>query len=123
MQTERLTTLEQVRAFVEGNESVDFAGAGRRGTYEFIGRTLGRFGDRGLGKRDKGLVRGYMAKVTGLSRAQLTRLVRQYLDTGRIADRRGGPPARAFRRRYTKGDIRLNGGPDVFQCFRFGSPL
>ena len=40
MQTERLATLEQVRAFVEGNEAVDFAGAGRRSTCEFIGRTF-----------------------------------------------------------------------------------
>ena len=74
-----------------GNEAVDFAGAGRRSTYELIARTLGRFGYRTLARSDKGLVRRYLAKVTGRSRAQLTRLVRQYLDTGRIADRRGGP--------------------------------
>ena len=107
LQTERLATLEQVRAFVEGNEAVDFAGAGRRSTYEFIGRTLGRFGYRRLARSDKGLVRRYLAKVTGLSRAQLTRLVRQYLDTGRIADRRGRPPGAPFPRRCTKGDVRL----------------
>ena len=40
MQTERRATLGQVRAFVEGNEAVDFAGAGRRSTCEFIGRTF-----------------------------------------------------------------------------------
>ena len=79
LQTERLATLDQVRALVEGNEAVDFAGAGRRSTYEFIGRTLGRFGYRTLARSDKGLVRRYLAKVTGLSRAQLTRLGRQYL--------------------------------------------
>ena len=107
MQTERVVRLEQVRASVEGNEAVDFVAAGRQSAYEFIGRTLGRFGYRGLGKRDKGLVRCYLAKVTGLSRARLTRLVRQYLDSGRIVDRRGGPPARPFQRRYTKGDVRL----------------
>ena len=92
---------------MEGNEAVDFAGASRRSTYEFIARTLGRFGYRTLARSDKGLVRRYLAKVTGRSRAQWTRLVRQYLDTGCIADRRGGPPACPFPRRYTKGDIRL----------------
>ena len=107
MQTQRLGTLEQVRVFVEGSESVDFSGADRPSAYEFIRRTLASFGYRGLGKRDKGLIRCYLAKVTGLSRAQLTRLVRQYRDTGRIEDRRGDPPARPFECRYTKGDIRL----------------
>ena len=84
MQTERLSTLDQVRAFVEGNEAVDFAGAGRLSTYEFIGRTLGRFGYRRLARSDKGLVRRYLAKVTGLSWTQMTRLVRQYLEVSGI---------------------------------------
>ena len=49
----------------------------------------------------------YLAKVTGLSRAQLTRLIGQHRRTGRIEDRRGGAPARPFERRYTASDIRL----------------
>ena len=53
---------------MEGNEAVDFAGAGRRSTCEFIGRTLGRFGYRRLARSDKALVRRYLAKVTGRSR-------------------------------------------------------
>ena len=49
----------------------------------------------------------YPGKVTGLSRAQLTRLIAQHRKTGRVEDRRGGPPLKPFRRRYTRGDIRL----------------
>ena len=45
--------------------------------------------------------------MTGLSRAQLTRLIRQHRDTGRVEDRRGRPPAKPFERRYTAADIRL----------------
>ena len=44
--------------------------------------------------------------MTGLSRAQLTRLIGQYRATGRIEDRRRGP-ARPFERRYTAADVRL----------------
>ena len=90
LQTERVQTLEQVRAFVEGSEAVDprtrfrghklsrgraFTGAGRESVYEFVRRALVRLGYERLGKWDKGLVRRYLAKVTGLSRAQLTRLI------------------------------------------------
>ena len=73
--------------------------------YEFVRRALVRLGYERLGKSDKGLVRRYLAKVTGLSRAQLTRLIGQHRETGRIEDRRGGAPARPFERRYTRADI------------------
>ena len=74
--------------------------------YEFVRRALVRLGYERLGKSDKGLVRRYLAKVTGLSRAQLTRLIGQHRETGRIEDRRGGAPACPFERRYTRADIR-----------------
>ncbi len=50
-----------------------------------------------------GAVREYLQKVTGLSRAQVTRLLRQYRETGGIRDRRGRP-AKPFPRRYTEED-------------------
>ena len=45
--------------------------------------------------------------MTGLSRAQLTRLMAQHRSTGRIRDRRSAGPSRPFTRRYTAADIRL----------------
>ena len=45
--------------------------------------------------------------MTGLSRAQLTRLMAQHRSTGRIRDSRGGGPSRPFVRRYTAADVRL----------------
>ena len=67
MQTKRLETLEQVRGFVEGNAGVDFELTERKSGCEFIRRTLVRFGYHGLGKADKGTVKAYLGKVTGLS--------------------------------------------------------
>ena len=107
LQTQRVRTLEQVRAFVEGSEAVDFAGGDREGVYTLVRRTLVKLDYHRLGKPDKGLVKRYLGKVTGLSRAQLTRLIGQHRRTGRIEDRRGGAPARPFERRYTPSDIRL----------------
>ena len=69
-------------------------------------RALVRLDYGRLGKSDKGLVRHYLVKVTGLSRAQLTRLTGQHRETGRIEDRRGGAPARPFERRYTRADMK-----------------
>ena len=43
-----------------------------------------------LGKADRGLPRRYLMKATGLSRAQVARLIGQQAATGQIVDRRGG---------------------------------
>ena len=107
LQTQRVQTLEQVRRVAEGTEPVDFAPADRASAYDFIGRTLVQFEYWALDKADKGALKAYLGKMTGLSRAQLTRLMAQHRSTGRIRDRRGGGPSRPFVRRYTAADVRL----------------
>ena len=106
LETERLSTLDEVRMFVAGSAAVDFAGLDRESTYEFTRRTLARFGYGRLGKADKGLLRRYLTKATGLSRAQVARLIAQHAATGRIVDRRGGAPSKPFARVYTAADAR-----------------
>ena len=107
MATERLESLEQVRAFVEGGDGLDFVGTDRPSRNDFVRPVLVKFEYGTLGKVEKGLVKRLLGKATGLSRAQLTRLVRQRIRTGRIEDRRGGAPARPFVRRYTAVDAAL----------------
>ncbi|MCZ0944483.1 MAG: integrase [Gammaproteobacteria bacterium] len=107
LQIERMETLDEVRAFVEGSGPVDFKLADRESAYGFVRRTLVRFRYHVQGKAAKGLLRAFLGKATGLSRAQLARLIRQHRETGEVEDRRRGPPARPFERQYTKADIRL----------------
>ena len=107
LHVERLRTPEQVRAFLDGSEPVDFNPVSRDEAYAFVSRTLTRFDYARLGKPDRGLAKGFLGKATGLSRAQLTRLVRQFAKTGQVVDRRRGAPRRPFERRYTAADIRL----------------
>ena len=100
LQTQRVRTLEQVRVFIEGSEAVDFVGGDREGVYVLVRRSLVQLEyHHRLSKPDKGLVKRYLEKVTGLSRSQLTRLIGQHLRTGKIKDRRGKVPARPFERR------------------------
>ena len=107
LQSERVQTLADVRAVIDGNDRLDYQFTDREAAYEFIRRTLVRFDYPTLSKPDKGVIGRYLAKMTGLSRAQMTRLVGQHRATGRVTDRRGGAPVRPFERRYTGADIRL----------------
>ena len=103
---ERLRTLDEVRDFMAGSSPVDFRFVKRADAYGFVRRFLVRSRYVRLSRPDKGLVRRFLIKVTGFSRAQIARLIFQYRETGRIEDRRRGPK-RPFPRRYTKADTGL----------------
>jgi len=108
LRTERIRTLADVRAFLDGNQTADYAAVDRKSAYAFVERTLARFGyHHKLRKGEKGFVKRFLEKATGLSRAQITRLIAQHRKTGRIRDRRRKPPARPFPRRYTSHDLAL----------------
>ncbi len=96
LSAERIRTLEDVGAFVEGSGGADIiTPLDRESAYAFIERTLVRFRYHvGLHRKGKGLVRKFLAKVTGYSDAQLTRLIAQQRRTGRIRDYRQRPPAK-----------------------------
>ena len=89
------------RAFLNGNGTVDYHPQDWDGACEFVRRTLVRIGHDRLRRPDKGAVRKYLAKTTGLSRAQVTRLIAQYRETGQVADRRQRNSGRPFERVYT----------------------
>ena len=84
MDDSRATSLEQIRALVAANGVVRFAGQRRDEVYGWMERTLVRHEYAGLPRPDKGVVRLYLAQMTGLSRAQVTRLITGYQQTGRV---------------------------------------
>lgn len=100
-----LTALPQVKAFLHGNDPVQFTPVSKATTYEWIAGTLKRFGYRELSKKDKGLVWAYLAKVSGYSRAHLNRLIKQYHQHHWIGQRRR--PRNSFTTHYTRDDILL----------------
>jgi len=91
MNSSKLETIEQVREFLSGTEVMEFSVESTEGCYAFIQATLDKFGYGRLGKADKGLIRRYLRKMTGYSRAQLTRLIADHRKRRRLG-RRPRPP-------------------------------
>jgi len=103
MQNAENLSHEQIREFLRSSRKIEFAGCRRAEIYGWIERTLAaqRYGT--LGKAERGLIRAYAEKVTGVSVSQMTRLIRAYLDTGKV---RETPYQRhRFATRYTESDI------------------
>jgi transposase InsO family protein len=98
-------SLEQMQAFLEGNEEVGFRAANRKELYEWTQATLCTQGYMTLHRSGKGLVKQYISKVMGLSRAQATRLIAQYVASGIVEVRRGR--GKRFTVYYTPADIAL----------------
>ena len=97
--------LKQVKDFVAGCEAINFEPVDTKECYKWIARTLKRFGYFKLSKNDKSSVRAYIKKVSGYSRAQLTRLISQYRDKSWIGTKT--PSRNCFTSKYTREDILL----------------
>lgn len=106
LQTQLIRSIDQVREFVLATESALFSVTDRKEASKWMADTLCHFRYANLSKEHKGLIRLYLAKVTGLSRAQVARCIRQYQEEGTVEDRRK-QSGNLFRVRYTEEDVRL----------------
>jgi len=96
---------EQIREFLKSSEPIEFAGCGRNEKYAWVERVLGAQNYGELSRGERGVVRAYVEKVTGMSAAQTTRLIRAFLDHGVV--RAAAYQRRRFSVRYTPEDIAL----------------
>jgi hypothetical protein len=93
-------SLEAIGRFVEVSEAIRFEGVNGQELYGWLERLLVQHEYALQCKAARGLVRCYIGKLTGVSRAQLTRLIARYTASGRVQ------PAvyyrRSFAQRYTR---------------------
>lgn len=103
-QAEKLS-LEGIRRFVAASEEIRFESADRQQVYAWVEGLLVGQQYAQQAKVARGLLRRYIEKMTGLSRAQVTRLIARYAASGRVeptAYRR-----HRFPQRFTRADIEL----------------
>jgi transposase InsO family protein len=105
MDDTQAANLEQIRAFLTGSGEVRFAGQRREEVYGWVETTLVRLQYASLDKPGKGLVRQYLSRMTGLSRAQVTRLIALQRRTGRV--KAAVYQRTKFATRYTTADVNL----------------
>jgi transposase InsO family protein len=105
MNDAQLHTLDQLRAFLNGTVAVGFSVSANE-RYDFIARIVRRFGYARLRRVDKGVVLRFLGRVSGYSRAQLTRLVERGRKPGPLVKQY--PAQRiGFTRTYTDADVLL----------------
>src|SRR5512137_2472961 len=105
MEESKELSLEQIRAFLEASGEVRFQAQDRAELYGWVNQTLRQQDYSRLSRPAKGVVRCYLAKMTGLSRAQTARLIQTYQRGQEVKLR----PYRRHRfpNRYARADIEL----------------
>ena len=98
-------SLEQIRAFLEASHEVEFEAKGRDEIYGWVTTTLCQQEYWKQKRKGKGLLRNYIGRMTGLSRAQVTRLIGRYVEDGVVKERTYR--RNRFANRYTAEDIEL----------------
>jgi transposase InsO family protein len=93
----------QMEALLASSEGVSFEGQGRSGIYAWVQKVLVQQEYQRQGKKQRGTIRAFVAKMTGLSIPQITRLIRKYRETGEV--KAGGYRRRQFARVYTREDV------------------
>jgi hypothetical protein len=111
MDETQLRTIEQIEQFLDGSAEVAFTAHGCDvERYAHISRVLKRFDYPRCNKRERGVLLRYLQHTSGYSRAQLTRLVKQW-HANRLASipliKRYKAPVAPFTRKYTALDIEL----------------
>jgi hypothetical protein len=103
MQAGEQLSLEQIRAFLEASDEVSFEGRSREEVYGWVNRTLRQQRYGGLPRGGRGVVRRYVEKMTGLSRAQTTHLITMYMQGEEVRPK--AYRRHRFAQRHTREDI------------------
>ncbi len=88
---------------MKASESVGFARESRAEVYRWVEKLLCYHEYWTQKRQAKGLIRAYIERMTGMSRAQCTRLIGQYRKTGQVPIQRS--QRHKFARRYKVEDV------------------
>lgn len=121
MNDDNVVSVAQLRELVKLSNSAVVSRVSSEEAYEWIGRTLGKFGYFRLSKKDKGIVRAYIRQWTKYSDTQLDRLIRRKREVGRVVKRERTQST--FPTIYTPEDIALIAECDNAEGRRTGGAL
>lgn len=121
MDDTQLNTIKEVKEFLSKKDKVQFKYRDKAGAYAWIEGTLVKFEYIKQTKPDKGVLRTYVALMTGYSRAQATRLITQYLNYGCVQIT--GYQRHSFSRKYKDSDLKLLASTDELHEFSNGNMI
>lgn len=84
MNDDHIMSVSQLTELVKFGKCVKFNSSNKKETYEWIGRTLGRFRYFSESKKNKGIVKNYVITMTGYSEGQVDKLIKRKKKFGKV---------------------------------------
>jgi hypothetical protein len=103
-------SVPELGSFLSSSDGWELEGKSQTEIYDWVQKEMVAWEYLRQGKKERGVIRAYMEKMTGLPVPRMTRLIRQYRSSGRIARRVGNRCCFPFK--YTRQDIALLAGVD-----------
>src|SRR3989344_1455126 len=105
MNDDHIVSVAQLAELVQFTKQANFTSNDKKETYEWVGRTLGRFRYHGESKKNKGIVKRYLMAMSGYSEGQIDKLIARKKNYGRVFLKER--TQYTFPRFYTMEDIAL----------------
>lgn len=100
-----ITSISQIQTFLKVDKDIRFKVPNKEDLYKWINNVLTKFRYLKLDKKDKGIIRNYIIKMTDISGSQLTRLIKKKKRTGIVF--LSSTKRHAFPVKYSPIDIAL----------------
>lgn len=84
MEDNHLLSVAQLEELVKFGKCVKFNSSNKKETYEWIGRTLGKFRYFSESKKNRGIIKNYIITMTGYSEGQTDKLIAMKKKFGRV---------------------------------------
>lgn len=107
MNDSHLVSITQLREFLKVSKDIQFNPSNRKEKYTWINEVLNRFGYFKLKKKDKGVLKEYLIKMTGYSEMQMKRLLAKKRAVGTIATANNYGRKNLFKTIYSPADVAL----------------
>ena len=105
MNDSKLNNINDIKRFLRSTQEIFFKRTSQNEAYQWMENTLVKFSYMSLSKSDKSTVKQYMSQITQYSRAQITRLISQYIHTGYVQEI--SYARNQFTKLYSDQDIKL----------------
>lgn len=105
MNDSHIVSITQIKEFLKINSSIRFRSVSKKEKYQWMENVLIKLGYFRLRKKEKGIVKEYIRRMTGLSRARTTKLIARKKKYGILW--LGSTRKHRFPRTYTPEDIGL----------------
>jgi len=84
MNDDHIESVSQLSELVKFGKCVKFKSANKSETYEWIGKTLGKFRYFSESKKNKVILKGYLINMTGYSEGQIDKLIKRKKKFGKV---------------------------------------